>query len=139
MSGEHGAKILIVINRRVHQALVVEGRRRGLTAPQEISRRIEEEYGVGGRLVTTPLEPLRAIGPKRPNGSLPQGVQRMVFTVPAAVKAAVMRMCREEGVTQAEFGMLCMEMAVSREAQTLRELRTYLAAGRRYDPWHKSR
>lgn len=56
---------------------------------------------------------VRSVRPKAPNGTYNERTwHRMIFPVPIALKCDVMKICREQNLTQAEMGRRVFEAAI---------------------------
>lgn len=56
-----------------------------------------------------------AIRPKCRNGSLALNMGRLCFVIPPDLKGEVLRICREENVTQGKLGLAMVEIALGEE------------------------
>lgn len=115
------ARVVVNLSRAVFRAIIAEARKTGRTPVEEMAHRLELPYSVNGELAATngsdelsiDLTPLRG---KRPGGMVWPMSERLVFSMPLELKCVVLRIAREQRLSQSHLALAIVQAALADEA-----------------------
>lgn len=120
-SEEKRARVVVNLSRAVFRSIIAESRKKGRTPVEEMAHRLEVPYSINGDLAATSgsdehalnLGPLRG---KRPGGTVWPMSERLVFQMPLELKCVVLRIAREQRLSQSHLALAIVQAALRDEA-----------------------
>lgn len=109
--------ISVPVNRRILATILQHATRDGRSAADVIRERLEASvlWRIKAEL-SDGVDPKKGVRPKRPNGAIHDFRERLMIRLPLPLKVQIMRLARENALTQDELGWNIVRAALADEA-----------------------